>query len=686
MASTAIDRLDGLSSSTAVKGPCRVATTANITLSGLQTIDGVALAADDRVLVKNQTDTVDNGIYIASVSGWRRSRDFYGARDVTKGTRVTVTDGSTLGGREYRVTTSNPIVVGTSNIVFAETLSSDSGSNAAAAAASAAEAAASAAVLVIEVADGAALQALLDATTDGEVIVGSNVTTSDTIVVPSGVRLTIRPGCSIIPDDDFDVVRLHGSARFEGTIDVSGVTWDSVALLYDGSSEQSDSTAFRLGRPSYAKANLIGKTTGTGNGTAIGMICDGKDSVVSGATQANPVEITSTAHPFATGDIVYITSVGGMTEINDRYFTITKTGTDTFTLNSEDGTGHTGYTSGGTIGYKSWLMAAHIDATVKGFDKALHMSDGGAGAWTFNNSHIINIDANYPLQSLVMETGKSTGYGNNGNTIRIKSQSRATADQTSVPLVLTGQLNVMELLQWDWAGGGGGTVKAMTINAGCRDNYITTWLAPTFITNNATARSNIINNLLNTATGLQVNDIAPYLAALRIRAADLRLDSAKALMFRNAADNAEWDAISTNSGDDLLITGYSGAGDNIIVNAGNNTGGIFFRRFGANIMAFTQNLRMFFTGEAGGTHEVTIKNSRTGAKTVDFLAASGDIAIIGAATAANIAAVGNAINTSGKAARKLVWDTTNNRLMVASGAAAADAWYVADGSASVTPA
>jgi len=55
-----------------------------------------------------------------------------------------------------------------------------------------------------------------------------------------------------------------------------------------------------------------------------------------------------------------------------------------------------------------------------------------------------------------------------------------------------------------------------------------------------------------------------------------------------------------------------------------------------------------------------------------------------AATA--IAAIGDAINTTDKAQGKVVYDTTNNRLMVASGAAAADAWYVADGSASVTPA
>lgn len=60
-------------------------------------------------------------------------------------------------------------------------------------------------------------------------------------------------------------------------------------------------------------------------------------------------------------------------------------------------------------------------------------------------------------------------------------------------------------------------------------------------------------------------------------------------------------------------------------------------------------------------------------------------AVIQSATAANIAAIGNTLNTTNKVAGKIVYDTTNNRMMIASGTTAASAWYVADGSASVTP-
>jgi hypothetical protein len=57
------------------KQPCAVATLTNITLSGLQTIDSYTTLAGDRVLVKNQTNAANNGIYLASATAWTRSLD-----------------------------------------------------------------------------------------------------------------------------------------------------------------------------------------------------------------------------------------------------------------------------------------------------------------------------------------------------------------------------------------------------------------------------------------------------------------------------------------------------------------------------------------------------------------------------------------------------------------------------------
>lgn len=57
------------------KASCVAGTTVNITLSGAQTVDGVALVAGDRCLVKNQSTTADNGIYVVSASAWTRATD-----------------------------------------------------------------------------------------------------------------------------------------------------------------------------------------------------------------------------------------------------------------------------------------------------------------------------------------------------------------------------------------------------------------------------------------------------------------------------------------------------------------------------------------------------------------------------------------------------------------------------------
>ena len=112
MASVTSDRRQAVNASAAYKVACTAATTANITLSGTQTIDGVAVVADDRVLVKSQTDGIENGIYDVKATAWARSPDWDGSLDVKKGTQVYVHSGTANSGA-WRVTTADPIVPGT---------------------------------------------------------------------------------------------------------------------------------------------------------------------------------------------------------------------------------------------------------------------------------------------------------------------------------------------------------------------------------------------------------------------------------------------------------------------------------------------------------------------------------------------------------------------------------------------
>ena len=67
--------VDNVAQGLDVKASVVAATSANITLSGAQTIDGVSVVNGDRVLVKAQTNQADNGIYIASNTSWSRSAD-----------------------------------------------------------------------------------------------------------------------------------------------------------------------------------------------------------------------------------------------------------------------------------------------------------------------------------------------------------------------------------------------------------------------------------------------------------------------------------------------------------------------------------------------------------------------------------------------------------------------------------
>lgn len=74
---------------------------------------------------------------------------------------------------------------------------------------------------------------------------------------------------------------------------------------------------------------------------------------ITGATQANPCVITSTGHDLTDGSVVYIASVGGMTQLNGNYYVIRDVTANTFSLENLDGsavnsTGFTAYTSGGT--------------------------------------------------------------------------------------------------------------------------------------------------------------------------------------------------------------------------------------------------------------------------------------------------------------------------------------------------
>lgn len=108
------------------KQSVRVITTANVNLTGGSPaiVDGVSISLNDRILVTGQTDKSQNGIYKVSSVGagsngtWVRTNDADGNEDVSAGMVVMVTSGEAFGDTRWKLTTDDPIVVGTTDLDF----------------------------------------------------------------------------------------------------------------------------------------------------------------------------------------------------------------------------------------------------------------------------------------------------------------------------------------------------------------------------------------------------------------------------------------------------------------------------------------------------------------------------------------------------------------------------------------
>jgi len=109
--------LDYFAAGLSWKQPVLCATTTNITLSGLQAIDGVTVVAGDRVLVKSQSTNSQNGIYLASASAWSRSPDADTWNELVSAICF-VEEGSTYAGTAWYCTAQAGGTIGTTAVVW----------------------------------------------------------------------------------------------------------------------------------------------------------------------------------------------------------------------------------------------------------------------------------------------------------------------------------------------------------------------------------------------------------------------------------------------------------------------------------------------------------------------------------------------------------------------------------------
>jgi len=105
------------------KESVRVASVGNVDIASVPaTIDGVALGDGDRFLLKDQTDPIENGIYVYPAAGAgnpaTRATDADSDDEVTQGLSTIVSEGNVNARRQYLLTTGDPITVGVTALTF----------------------------------------------------------------------------------------------------------------------------------------------------------------------------------------------------------------------------------------------------------------------------------------------------------------------------------------------------------------------------------------------------------------------------------------------------------------------------------------------------------------------------------------------------------------------------------------
>jgi len=120
-ANSAVSRnyLDNALTGLTWKQEVRVKTTGNITLSGTQTVDGVSLAVNDRVLVGSQTNATQNGIYVVASGAWTRALDADTSAEIGQSAEL-VRLGTLYKNTQWTCTNTSDPVIGTDNITFGQ--------------------------------------------------------------------------------------------------------------------------------------------------------------------------------------------------------------------------------------------------------------------------------------------------------------------------------------------------------------------------------------------------------------------------------------------------------------------------------------------------------------------------------------------------------------------------------------
>ncbi len=145
---------------------------------------------------------------------------------------------------------------------------------------------------------------------------------------------------------------------------------------------------------------------------------DGAQKNISGATRANPVTITSNAHGFKNGDTVWISAVKGMTQLNNKMYTVDNVAANTFELKSTNGSSYSNYTNSGII-RKCANTNCEVTVTAAGHGLANgdHVWITGVNGMTQINrtAHLTWVVSGVTPNTYVLDGTTGPSYGNYTN-------------------------------------------------------------------------------------------------------------------------------------------------------------------------------------------------------------------------------------------------------------------------------
>ncbi len=185
-----------------------------------------------------------------------------------------------------------------------------------------------------------------------------------------------------VQDASEDAFYVDSGGTYDSPIDLTAATAaNPVVVTTDGAHGLSDGDEIQITDVvDMTELNLNKYLVAASTSTTLSLASNTNGVAITGATMANPVVVTATAHGKSNGDKIAIFDVSGMTELNGNIYTVANKTDDTFELSGINGTGYTAYTSGGTLydtidgsAYTAYSSGGEVRATITTLTGLTHL-------------------------------------------------------------------------------------------------------------------------------------------------------------------------------------------------------------------------------------------------------------------------------------------------------------------------